>query len=208
MRSTRSSGSEESLPLRSSGVRLRPARSDDATDIATIWHAGWRDGHRGHVPDELVRADRGVVPHRLPPPSRRSPSATRLSSAHTSTACSRTVAAPCCSDTPAWPGTLHDSPYTYFTSDALHLGEISLECSRAAPPPRPCSSRCACCRSPRRSRRHRATRPPGSTGLGRAHHSQRAAEPVPAAAAAVGEDVLDHPRPPGRRRRPKRPHPA
>jgi tyrosine decarboxylase/aspartate 1-decarboxylase len=30
-------------------------------------------------------------------------------------------------------GTLykHDSPYTYFTSDALHLGEISLECSRA-----------------------------------------------------------------------------
>ena len=26
---------------------------------------------------------------------------------------------------------LHDSPYTYFTSDALHLGEISLECSRA-----------------------------------------------------------------------------
>lgn len=30
-------------------------------------------------------------------------------------------------------GTLysHDSPYTYFSSDALHLGEISLECSRA-----------------------------------------------------------------------------
>jgi glutamate/tyrosine decarboxylase-like PLP-dependent enzyme len=26
---------------------------------------------------------------------------------------------------------LHDSPYTYFTSDHLHLGEISLECSRA-----------------------------------------------------------------------------
>ncbi|MBV9793700.1 MAG: aspartate aminotransferase family protein [Actinobacteria bacterium] len=26
---------------------------------------------------------------------------------------------------------LHDSPYTYFTSDELHLGEISLECSRA-----------------------------------------------------------------------------
>lgn len=25
---------------------------------------------------------------------------------------------------------LHDSPYTYFTSDQLHLGEISLECSR------------------------------------------------------------------------------
>ncbi len=26
---------------------------------------------------------------------------------------------------------MHDSPYTYFTSDDLHLGEISLECSRA-----------------------------------------------------------------------------
>ncbi|MBD3005067.1 MULTISPECIES: aminotransferase class V-fold PLP-dependent enzyme [unclassified Streptomyces] len=26
---------------------------------------------------------------------------------------------------------LHDSPYTYFTSEELHLGEISLECSRA-----------------------------------------------------------------------------
>jgi glutamate/tyrosine decarboxylase-like PLP-dependent enzyme len=26
---------------------------------------------------------------------------------------------------------LHDSPYTYFTSDERHLGEISLECSRA-----------------------------------------------------------------------------
>jgi glutamate/tyrosine decarboxylase-like PLP-dependent enzyme len=25
----------------------------------------------------------------------------------------------------------HESPYTYFTSDSLHLGEISLECSRA-----------------------------------------------------------------------------
>ena len=25
----------------------------------------------------------------------------------------------------------HDSPYTYFTSRELHLGEISLECSRA-----------------------------------------------------------------------------
>jgi tyrosine decarboxylase/aspartate 1-decarboxylase len=26
---------------------------------------------------------------------------------------------------------LHDSPYTYFSSDKLHLGEITLECSRA-----------------------------------------------------------------------------
>ena len=29
---------------------------------------------------------------------------------------------------------VHDSPYTYFTSDELHLGEISLECSRAGAP--------------------------------------------------------------------------
>ena len=28
----------------------------------------------------------------------------------------------------------HDSPYTYFTSDELHLGEISLECSRGGAP--------------------------------------------------------------------------
>src|SRR4051794_39531036 len=28
----------------------------------------------------------------------------------------------------------HDSPYTYFTSNELHLGEISLECSRAGAP--------------------------------------------------------------------------
>ena len=38
----------------------------------------------------------------------------------------------------------HDSPYTYFTSKELHLGEISLECSRAGAaavasgPPRDC----------------------------------------------------------------------
>ena len=29
------------------------------------------------------------------------------------------------------PWWVHDSPYTYFTSGELHLGEISLECSRA-----------------------------------------------------------------------------
>ncbi len=32
----------------------------------------------------------------------------------------------------------HDSPYTYFTSDELHLGEIRLECSRAVPRRRRC----------------------------------------------------------------------
>lgn len=35
-------------------VALRPARSDDAAEVARIWADGWRDGHLGHVPDELV----------------------------------------------------------------------------------------------------------------------------------------------------------
>ncbi|WP_336210726.1 GNAT family N-acetyltransferase [Nonomuraea sp. LPB2021202275-12-8] len=35
---------------------LRLARADDADMIARIWHQGWRDGHLGHVPDELVAA--------------------------------------------------------------------------------------------------------------------------------------------------------
>ena len=38
------------------GVALRPASADDAAAIASIWHAGWRDGHLGHVPDALVAA--------------------------------------------------------------------------------------------------------------------------------------------------------
>jgi len=33
---------------------------------------------------------------------------------------------------------VHDSPYTYFSSSELHLGEISLECSVPGPPPRHC----------------------------------------------------------------------
>jgi GNAT superfamily N-acetyltransferase len=35
-------------------VELRPATPDDAAAIAAIWSAGWRDGHLGNVPDELV----------------------------------------------------------------------------------------------------------------------------------------------------------
>lgn len=37
-------------------VTLRRARPDDAGRVAAIWHAGWRDGHLGNVPDELVAA--------------------------------------------------------------------------------------------------------------------------------------------------------
>jgi ribosomal protein S18 acetylase RimI-like enzyme len=38
----------------SSPVTLRRARAEDAPEIAAIWHLGWRDGHLGHVPDELT----------------------------------------------------------------------------------------------------------------------------------------------------------
>jgi GNAT superfamily N-acetyltransferase len=33
---------------------LRPGRTDDAAAVAAIWESGWRDGHLGNVPDELV----------------------------------------------------------------------------------------------------------------------------------------------------------
>ena len=50
---------------------------------------------------------------------------------HTSTGCSHMAAAAFCSKIRV-PGVLykHNSPYTYFLSTDLHLGEISLECSR------------------------------------------------------------------------------
>lgn len=37
-----------------SPVVLRAATAEDVDDIAAIWHLGWRDGHLGNVPDELV----------------------------------------------------------------------------------------------------------------------------------------------------------
>ncbi|MFF5288593.1 GNAT family N-acetyltransferase [Paractinoplanes globisporus] len=37
-------------------VTLRRARHADAGRVAAIWLAGWRDGHLGNVPDELVAA--------------------------------------------------------------------------------------------------------------------------------------------------------
>ncbi|MER5509170.1 GNAT family N-acetyltransferase [Streptomyces sp. NPDC002766] len=33
---------------------LRPAAPADVPALAAIWRTGWRDGHLGHVPDELV----------------------------------------------------------------------------------------------------------------------------------------------------------
>ena len=38
------------------GPVLRPATFDDVEAIARLWHDGWRDGHLGHVPPELVEA--------------------------------------------------------------------------------------------------------------------------------------------------------
>lgn len=35
-------------------VTLRPASLDDSKAVAEIWYQGWRDGHLGHVPDDLV----------------------------------------------------------------------------------------------------------------------------------------------------------
>jgi len=37
-------------------MAIRPATSADAPAVAIIWHRGWRDGHIGHVSDELVSA--------------------------------------------------------------------------------------------------------------------------------------------------------
>jgi GNAT superfamily N-acetyltransferase len=33
---------------------LRAARTEDAAEIAEIWHLGWQDGHLGLVPQELL----------------------------------------------------------------------------------------------------------------------------------------------------------
>jgi GNAT superfamily N-acetyltransferase len=35
-------------------VTVRPATIADANEVADIWYHGWRDGHLGHVPDELA----------------------------------------------------------------------------------------------------------------------------------------------------------
>ena len=37
-------------------MTLRAARAQDAGEIAEIWRLGWRDGHLGLVPQELVDA--------------------------------------------------------------------------------------------------------------------------------------------------------
>jgi len=52
-------------------VVLRPATDADSEAVAVLWHAGWRDGHLGHVPEALLAhrdedSFRERVPARLP----------------------------------------------------------------------------------------------------------------------------------------------
>ena len=35
--------------------RIRPATADDVEAVTAIWTPGWRDGHLGHVPGELLQ---------------------------------------------------------------------------------------------------------------------------------------------------------
>ncbi len=37
-------------------IELRPARDGDVAAIAALWARAWRDGHLGHVADDLVAA--------------------------------------------------------------------------------------------------------------------------------------------------------
>ena len=71
MRSYASDADVASSGPASAGLALRPAVPGDAEAIAAVWHAGWADGHLGHVPDALAahrRLDdfRRRVPARLP----------------------------------------------------------------------------------------------------------------------------------------------
>jgi GNAT superfamily N-acetyltransferase len=50
-------------------IALRPATLDDVEGIAGVWHASWRDGHLGHVPDSIV-SDRTLPSFRLRVPGR------------------------------------------------------------------------------------------------------------------------------------------
>ena len=50
-------------------VALRPATPEDVDAIAVLWHAGWRDGHVGHVPDALL-PHRGLESFRQRLPAR------------------------------------------------------------------------------------------------------------------------------------------
>ncbi|MEV0056502.1 GNAT family N-acetyltransferase [Saccharopolyspora shandongensis] len=42
------------MPGHDTPIALRPAGPADAKAVADIWWGGWRDGHLGHVPDDLT----------------------------------------------------------------------------------------------------------------------------------------------------------
>jgi GNAT superfamily N-acetyltransferase len=42
------------MPVHDESIALRPASPADAEAVAAIWLIGWRDGHLGHVPSDLV----------------------------------------------------------------------------------------------------------------------------------------------------------
>jgi ribosomal protein S18 acetylase RimI-like enzyme len=70
MRSYASDAAVSSGPA-PAGLALRRAVPEDGEAIAAVWHAGWADGHLGHVPEALA-AHRSLddfrrrVPKRLP----------------------------------------------------------------------------------------------------------------------------------------------
>jgi ribosomal protein S18 acetylase RimI-like enzyme len=51
------------------GLALRPAVPEDGEAVAAVWHAGWADGHLGHVPRALA-AHRTLDDFRRRVPSR------------------------------------------------------------------------------------------------------------------------------------------
>ncbi len=57
----------KSAPRTDVTICLRSAVDEDVDDLAPIWLQGWRDGHLGHVPDELLlhRTEESFR-HRLP----------------------------------------------------------------------------------------------------------------------------------------------
>ena len=61
---------ETSPAITSAVLRLRPAREQDRDHLAQLWHGGWHDAHRGHVPEALLAHRqlehfRGLLPERI-----------------------------------------------------------------------------------------------------------------------------------------------
>jgi len=58
--------SSTKAPRTVSQIKLRPLTRAEVDATATLWHGGWRDGHLGIVPDQLVQfRDLGTFRKRL-----------------------------------------------------------------------------------------------------------------------------------------------